>query len=85
MEVFHDPKFTYVFLITNNGKELLKMTSKWGTDFYNPEIIVFNSESVFELQEFHNRFVDLIQQKLHQREEENNNIDLKNLALKELL
>ncbi len=47
--------------------------------------IVFNSEFVFELQEFHNMFVDLIQQKLNQREEDKNNFDLKNLALKELL
>ncbi|MCK5154244.1 MAG: hypothetical protein KAQ93_07785 [Spirochaetales bacterium] len=85
MEVFHDSNFTYVLLISNNGKKLLEMTSKWGTDFYKPKIIVFNSESVFELQEFHNMFVDLIQQKLNQREEENNNFDLKNLALKELL
>jgi len=47
--------------------------------------IVFNIESIFELQEFHNMFVDLIQQKLNQKEEENINFDLKNLALKELL
>ena len=85
IEVFHDSNFTYVLLISNNGKKLLEITSKWGTNFYKPKTLVFNSESVFELQEFHNMFVDLIHQKLNQVEEDNNNINLKNLALKELL
>jgi len=85
MEVFRDLNFIYVLKIVNNDKKLLEITSKWGTDFYKPKILVFNSESIFELQEFHNMFVDLIQQKLNQKEDENINFDLKNLALKELL
>ena len=85
IEVSHDSNFTYLLRITNNGTKLLEITSKWGTDFFKPKVLVFNSESVFELQEFHNVFVDLIQQKLNQKEEEHNNFDLENLALKELL
>ena len=85
MEVFRDSDFTYVLRIINNGKALLEITSKWGTDFFKPRILVFKSESIFELQEFHNMFVDLIQQKLNKKEEESINFDLKNRALKELL
>lgn len=76
---------TFVLIIYNKKKKLLKISSSWGNSFDKPEIIIFNSKSVFELQEFHNLFVDLIQQMLNQKEEKKNDIDLENLSLKELL
>jgi len=77
--------FNYILKIFHNRKKIVKIMSSWGSDFYQPKIIVFKNESVFLLQDFHNLFVDLIQEKLNEREENKQKLDIQTLSLKELL
>jgi len=72
-------------IYNNNKKILFKIKDKWYNLFDNFEIIKFESEAIFELEEFYNLLIDVINEELRKKEEILDNIDLTNISLKELI
>ena len=71
--------------IYNGNKVLFKVKDEWYNKFHDFEIMKFESEAVYELEEFYNSFIDVINGELKRKEEALDDIDLTNISLKELI